>query len=124
MPDRCPTLRVVLPYRAIGDRSVRLTVDKGLFPRAAVKRAASVLVDRCGVLLDLDEDGAVVATLTLPEDRGERALAHLAGDLGNLLVADLVERKLTPEARAARNLLAARALDGALPAGPRDRGRR
>ena len=102
----------MLGWRQVGDRALSATVDRRIFSRAAVKRAAASLVDRCSVVLDLDEDGAVVVTLESGEP-GE--LRHLMGELGNLLVADLAERKLDVQGRAARNLLLARALDGALP---------
>ena len=93
-------------------------MDRHIFSRDAVKRAASALVDRCHVQLDLDGDGAVVVTLSSAEAAPpEDELRRPAGELGNLLVADLAERKLDAQSRAARNLLLARALDGALPRG-------
>lgn len=104
---------------ASSERSISVAVDARLHPRAAVKRAAAALVDRCHVLLDLDADGRVVVTLGLPPGADPEELRHLAGHLGNLLVADLVERGLDPRERGVRNLLLARALDGALPRDPR-----
>jgi hypothetical protein len=107
----------VRPWRQLGEDAVQMTVDRHIFSRDAVKRATVALVDRCFVELDLDDDGAVVVTLSTPEPPIDGELRHLAGELGNLLLADLAERKLDAQSRAARNLLLARALDGALPKG-------
>jgi His-Xaa-Ser system protein HxsD len=95
--------------------TVTLSVDRQVFSRKTVKRAAAIMADRCHVLLDLDDDGSVLASLRLIEGAHEDDLRHLAGEFGNLLVADLAERKLDAQTKAIRNLLLARALDGALP---------
>jgi hypothetical protein len=80
-----------------------------------VKRAASIIVERCHVRLDLDETGAVVATFNRPPGVSADGLRDAAGHFGNLLIAELVRSKLDAQAVAARNLIVARALDGALP---------
>ena len=75
------------------------------------------LVERCFIVLDLDSTGAPLVTIRPFDEGDEDGTRRLVGELGNLLVADLAERKLDPQSRATRNLLVARALDGALPRG-------
>lgn len=97
------------------DGSIELVADRRLYSRAMVKRAAATVIEGCHVRLDLDERGSVVATFTRPPGVGPDALRHAAGHFGDLLVAELVRSKLDAQATAARNLVVARALDGALP---------
>ena len=98
------------------DGSISLTADRRLFSRAMVKDVAALLVQHCHVLLDLNAEGDVVVTFrpvsgeTTAED-----LRAAAGLFGNLLVSRLASRTLDGQARAVRNLVLARALDGALP---------
>jgi hypothetical protein len=117
------TLGRVSLVRASTDRSITLAVDRRIFPREMVKRAASTMTSKCRVLLDLDPDGSVLVTLGLWPDAEPDELRHLSGELGNLLVADLAGRNLDSQARAIRDLIVARALDGACTRGePEDRG--
>lgn len=69
---------------------------------------------RCHVVLDLNDAGDVVVTLTAGPGQ-DGALRDAAGHFGNLLLAELVRDRLDEQTQAARNLLVARALDGALP---------
>lgn len=94
--------------------SVELVVDGRIFSRSLIKQAAATTSSRCHVLLDLDADGNVKVTFS--QHRGEAdPLREVAGDFGNLLIAELTQQKLDAQTVAARNLLFARALDGALP---------
>jgi hypothetical protein len=96
------------------DGSVTLVADRRLYPRAMVKRAAANVVERCHVLLDLDESGNVVAIFR-PAGSDRAAAAEAAGLFGNLLLAAYVARHAAAHETATRHLLLARALDGALP---------
>lgn len=96
------------------DGSIELVVDKRLFSRSVVKQAAATTAHRCHVLLDLDANGDVKVTFSAHQG-DVTPLREVAGDFGNLLVAELAQRKLDAQTVAARNLLMARALDGALP---------
>ncbi len=81
-----------------------------------VKNAAATVIELCHVHLDLDEEGSVVATFTARSGKGKaNALRTAAGHFGNLLVSELAANKLDAQARTVRNLVVARALDGALP---------
>lgn len=94
--------------------SIKLVADRRLFPRAIVKQAAAVVSEHCHVLLDVEEDGSTAVTLSDAEAQDEE-LRDAAGLLGNLLVSELARRKLDAQTEAARNILLAKALDGALP---------
>lgn len=88
-----------------------------MYPRALVKQSAAVVTARCHVHLDLNERGDVVVTLSAAPGQGD-ALRDAAGHFGNVLLAELVRDSLDEQTLAARNLIVARALDGALPAPP------
>lgn len=96
------------------DGSITLVADRRLYSRDMVKRAAALVVDRCHVTLDLAPQGVEV-TLSPVDDDDDDGLFHTAGHFGNLLVSELAHRRLDEQAHAARDLLVARALDGALP---------
>jgi hypothetical protein len=96
------------------DGSITLVVDGRLYSRSLVKRVAATTTNRCHVVLDLDSRRNV--TVRLSSAIGEETpLREIAGDFGNLLVAELAMQKLDAQTIAARNILLARALDGALP---------
>jgi His-Xaa-Ser system protein HxsD len=96
------------------DGSIMLVADRRVYPRALVKRSAAIVTERCHVLLDLNERGDVVVRLSAALGHDD-ALRDAAGHFGNLLLAEVVRDGLDEQTQAARNLLVARALDGALP---------
>jgi len=96
------------------DGSITLVADRRVYPRALVKQTAAVMTSRCHLHLDLNDRGDVVATLT--PIRGQAGdLRDAAGTFANILLAEVVRENLDAQTQAARNLLVARALDGALP---------
>lgn len=99
------------------DGSIQLVVDRRLFSRSMVKRAAATVIELCHVHLDLDEQGAVIATFSAHPKGSAAKVRTAAGHFGNLLVSYLATSKLDAQARTVRNLVVARALDGALPRG-------
>ena len=114
MLGACRTLCLIVSHlRELTDGSVRLVVDGKLFSRSITKQAAATMVPRCHVHIDL-KGGDVVVTFSRRE--GEKAsVRDVAGEFGNLLISELVCSKLDAQTLAARDLLMARALDGALP---------
>ncbi len=99
------------------DGSIKLVVDKKIFPRALVKKAASNLIDRCHIHLDLDGQGSVVVSFREFEGEEQDSVYRTAGLFGNLLLSELINYNMDAQTQAARNLLLARALDGSLPRG-------
>jgi hypothetical protein len=112
----CPNLRLEMSHLGTApDGSIRLVADRRLFARSLVRHAAATVVEQCHVHLDLDDEGAVVVTLTALVGDDDAGLRAAAGHFGNLLVAQLASSKLDAQTLTARNLIVARALDGALP---------
>jgi His-Xaa-Ser system protein HxsD len=99
----------------LGEGSVEVELDEGLYPKDAVYGAAYVFIDRCYVHLDRAGQGRI--KITLRAKRGGAAdSAALAGELQNELLAQAWRRAIAEENRALIEAVTTRALAGA--AGP------
>jgi His-Xaa-Ser system protein HxsD len=102
------------PSLVLGEGSVELELDEGLYPRDAVYGAAYVFIDRCYVLLDRPSPGRL--KISLRAKRGGADTAALAGELTNELLAQAWRRAIAEENRALIEQVTTRAIAGA--AGP------
>lgn len=99
----------------LGEGSVELELDEGLYPRDAVYGAAYVFIDRCYVLLDRSSPGRI--SITLRAKRGGAVdSAAIAGELQNELLVQAWRRAIAEDNRALIESVTTRALAGA--AGP------
>ncbi len=99
----------------LGEGSVDLELDEGLYPRDAIYGAAYVFIDRCYVLLDRVAGGRIKVALRAKRG-GAADSAALAGELQNELLAQAWRRAIAEENRALIEQVTTRALAGA--AGP------
>jgi His-Xaa-Ser system protein HxsD len=99
----------------LGEGSVELELDEGLYPRDAIYGAAYVFIDRCYVLLDRPAAGRIQITLRAKRGGAPDSEA-LAGELQNELLAQAWRRAIAEENRALIEQVTTRALAGA--AGP------
>lgn len=102
------------PSLVLGEGSVELELDEGLYPRDAIYGAAYVFIDRCYVLLDRPSAGRV--KIALRAKRPGADTAALAGELQNELLAQAWRRAIAEENRALIEQVTTRAIAGA--AGP------
>jgi hypothetical protein len=103
----------VTHLKANEDGSVSFVADHRIFPRALVKSTAAAALEFSHVLLDLDDAGDIIITVKPLDD--EVSSEVIAGQLGNVLVSELARKKMDAQALTSRDLILARALDGALP---------
>lgn len=98
----------------LGEGSVELEFDEGLYPKDAVYGAAYVFIDRCYVHLDRAGDRRIKVTLRAKKNT---ALSEaFAGEFENELLGQAWRRMIIEENRPLIESLTARALTGA--AGP------
>jgi len=99
---------------SLGEGSVRVEFDEGLYPKDAIFGAAYVFIDRCYVHLDRVGDKRVQVTL-LAKKSGADTKA-LAGEFQNELLGQAWRRQIVEENRKLVESITTRALGGA--AGP------
>lgn len=99
----------------LGEGSVQIELDEGLYPKDAIYGAAYVFIDRCYVHLDRPADRRVRVTLRAKSGVAVDSQA-LAGELENELLGQAWRLSLAAENRQMIESITARALGGA--AGP------
>ncbi|MBK9261087.1 MAG: His-Xaa-Ser system protein HxsD [Polyangiaceae bacterium] len=98
----------------LGEGSVRVEFDEGLYPRDAIYGAAYVFIDRCYVHLDRVADKRIQVSLKAKKP-GVDSQA-LAGEFQNELLGQAWRQKIVEDNRQFVETITARALGGA--AGP------
>jgi His-Xaa-Ser system protein HxsD len=98
----------------LGEGSVRVEFDEGLYPRDAIYGAAYVFIDRCYVHLDRVADKRIQVSLKAKKP-GLDSQA-LAGEFQNELLGQAWRQKIVEDNRQFVETITARALGGA--AGP------
>jgi His-Xaa-Ser system protein HxsD len=99
----------------LGEGTVQIEFDEGLYPKDAVYGAAYVFIDRCYVHLDRAADNRVRVTLRA-KSGGVADSQALAGELQNELLSQAWRLSIAAENRQLIESITARALGGA--AGP------
>lgn len=95
----------------LGEGSVRIEFDEGLYPRDAVYGAAYVFIDRCYVHLDRIADQRVQVQLKAKKPGADTQA--LAGEFQNELLSQAWRQKIVEENRQFVEAITARALGGA-----------
>lgn len=98
----------------LGEGSVELEFEEGLYPKDAIYGAAYVFIDRCYVHLDRASDKRI--KVTLQAKSGAADSPALAGEFQNELLGQTWRRLIVEENRQLMESITARALGGA--AGP------
>jgi len=98
----------------LGEGSVRVEFDEGLYPKDAIYGAAYVFIDRCYVHLDRVSDRRVQVTLKAKKAGADTQA--LAGEFQNELLGQAWRRQIVEENRQLIESITTRALGGA--AGP------
>lgn len=99
----------------LGDTSVEIELDEGLYPKDAIYGAAYVFLDRCYVHLDRPADQRIRVTLRAKKGKIEDSQAY-AGEFENELLGQAYRRLLVEQNRQLVESITTRALGGA--AGP------
>ena len=99
----------------LGEGTVELELDEGLYPKDAIYGAAYVFIDRCYVHLDRAGDRRIKVTLRSKKGAPLDSQA-CAGELENELLAQAWRRQIIDENRQLIEAITTRALGGA--AGP------
>jgi His-Xaa-Ser system protein HxsD len=99
---------------ALGQGSVSVEFDEGLYPLDAVYGAAYVFIDRCYVHLDRAGDKRLRVSFKAKREGVDTEM--LAGDFQNELLGQAWRRRIVDDGRAFIEAITARALGGA--AGP------
>jgi His-Xaa-Ser system protein HxsD len=98
----------------LGEGSVRVEFDEGLYPKDAVYGAAYVFIDRCYVHLDRAGDRRIQVTLAAKKPGADTKA--LAGEFQNELLGQAWRRQIVEENQKLVESITSRALGGA--AGP------
>jgi His-Xaa-Ser system protein HxsD len=90
--------------------SVFITLNRKLYTLEVVYGTAYVFIDRCYVLLDIDEQGALVVRLRGKQPLDEDHLEALAGEFANELINQLLRVKISKRNAKVREAIVSRAL--------------
>jgi len=99
---------------SLGEGSVRIELDEGLYPKDAIYGAAYVFIDRCYVHLDRVGDRRIVVTLKAKKQGADTEA--FAGEFQNELLGQAWRRQIVEENKKLVETITTRALGGA--AGP------
>lgn len=97
--------------------TVKLTLETGVYDKAAVFGAAYVFIDRCFVLVDAPAEDTLSVSLRGRDPMDDASLKDLAGEFGNELLGQALRRMLAEQNQGLLEAVVGRAVSGAIGTG-------